>query len=300
MATKKTPQKPTLAKAPATPPAKAKKALTPATPVLDPKVAYDRLLARASALPGKDVPVARVSASIARVNIDSACRAITPHLALLPDVAPKVDPARIADLPALARAFEYAEKLMPKDASDGSIDAALAAVGPVRLAALSYLSAAAFGGLVDVGRVRKLRAGRGKLDIASDAVAIAGLFDDASAALTGKHPFTSEHLATLRDRGAWLVDRLKPSGAVRDPKGRSPAALVKDRFAKLLEDDYADLLKAAVAIWGVDGYRAHVPALHVQERHAPKTPTPAPKPTPKPTPKTTPKATKKAPPRAVP
>jgi hypothetical protein len=92
------------------------------------------------------------------------------------------------------------------------------------------------------------------------------------------------------------IDRLKPSGAVRDPKGRSPAALVKDRFAKLLEDDYADLLKAAVAIWGVDGYRAHVPALHVQERHAPKTPAPAPKPPPK----TTPKATKKAPPRAAP
>jgi hypothetical protein len=56
---------------------------------------------------------------------------------------------------------------------------------------------------------------------------------------------------------------------VRDPKGRSAAALVKDRFAKLIEDDYAELLKAAVDIWGVDDYRAHVPALYSRERPTP-------------------------------
>jgi hypothetical protein len=99
--------------------------------------------------------------------------------------------------------------------------------------------------------------------------AIAGLFDDAKSTLAGKHPFTDAQLATLRDRGGWLADRLKPSGAVRDPRGRSAAALTKDRFGKLLEDDYADLLKATVAIWGVDEYCAHVPALHSRERAAP-------------------------------
>ena len=51
--------------------------------------------------------------------------------------------------------------------------------------------------------------------------------------------------------------------------GRSAAALRKDRFAKLLEDDYAELLKAAVGIWGVNEYRAHVPALNSRERAAP-------------------------------
>jgi hypothetical protein len=235
----------------------------------DAQGAYEYFLARAMALPVKDVAVARGPASIARTNVDKAAKAITPYLAGLSQIAPQIDPARLADLPALARGFEYAEKLIPKQASDRAIDGALAEVSPLRQAALAYLDAAVFCGLVDAGRVRKIRAGRGKLDLASDAVAIAGMFDEAKGALAGKHPFTDEQLATLRDRGGWLADRLKPSGAVRDPKGRSAAAVVKDRFAKLLEDDYAELLKAAVAIWGVDEYRAHVPALQSRERAAP-------------------------------
>jgi len=235
----------------------------------DAKGAYDYFLSEATALPAKDVPVARGSASIARTNVDKAAKAMVPYLAGLSQSAPQIDPVRLADLPALARGFEYAEKLVPKEASDGSIDGALEEISPIRLAALAYLDAAVFCGLLDAGRVRKIRAGRGKLDIASDAVAIAGLFDEAAGALAGKHPFTGDQLATLRDRGGWLADRLKPSGAVRDPKGRSPAALVKDRFAKLVENDYADLLKAAVVIWGVDEYRNHVPALYSRDRAAP-------------------------------
>ena len=157
-----------------------------------------------------------------------------------PYLPPQIDPGGLGELPALARGFEYAEKLIPKDTSDGSLDDALAEIGPIRQAALAYLDAAAFCGLLEAGRVRKIRAGRGKLDIASDAVAIAGLFEEAKDALAGKHPFTDDQLATLRDCGGWLAGRLKPSGAVRDPKGRSSAALVKDRFAKLIEDDYAE------------------------------------------------------------
>ena len=259
--TKSTKKKPT-------PKSKKRASAEPQAPS-DAKGAYDYFLARATALPAKDVPVAHGSASIARTNVDKAAKAMASYLAGLPEIAPQIDPVRLTELPALVRGFEYAEKLVPKATSDGSIDGALAEVGPIRQAALAYLDAAAFCGLLDAGRVRKIRAGHGKLDIASDAVAIAGLFDEAKAALAGKHPFTDDQLATLRERGGWLADRLKRSGAVRDPKGRSAAALVKDRFAKLLDDDYAELLKAAVAIWGVDDYRAHVPALYSRERAAP-------------------------------
>lgn len=70
-------------------------------------------------------------------------------------------------------------------------------------------------------------------------VAIAVLFEEENSALAGKHPFTDDQLVTLRERGGWLAGHLKPYGAVRDPKGRSSAALVKDRFAKLIEDALA-------------------------------------------------------------
>lgn len=249
----------------AKPSAKAAKAASGRAP-LDPKLAYEHFLPRAMALPLKEVPVARVSAAIARVNVEKAHRAISPRLSELRQIAPTLDPTCLADLPALAYAFEYAEKLVPKDQSDGSIDAALAQVSPIRQAALAYLEAASFCGLVDAGRVRAIREGTGKLDMASDAVTIAGLFEQAKGQLAGRHPFSQEQLTILRERGNWLLNRLKPSGAVRDPKSRSPEALVKDRFAKLLEDDYATLLKAAVALWGIDGYRAQIPALHASGR----------------------------------
>jgi hypothetical protein len=240
----------------------------------DPRAAYEFFLPRANALAGGGVPVARFPASVARTNVDKAVKAITPRLDELAKVAPAIETSRIRNLPALARALGYAEKQIPRVSSDGSIAAALAEVGPIRIAALSYLEAAAFTGLVDGGQVAAIRKGNGKLDVARDAVAIAGLFADNAPALDGKHPFTAEHLATLGETGAWLVDRLKPGGAVRDAKLRSPTELTKDRLAKLLEDDYGELQQAAAALWGVNRFAEHVPALHAhaQKRRAKKAP----------------------------
>lgn len=190
---------------------------------------------------------------------------MTPHLAELPALAPKIDVARVRDLPALARALEYAAGLVrAKATSDGSIEAAIQQVAPLRMAALSYLDAARSVGSSMRRTCARSNGGRGRLDLAQDAVAIAGLFDARKGALAGKHPFVDAQLATLAERGAWLAGRLKPTGAVRDAAAREPAAQTKDRFAMLLEDDYAELLNAAAAVWGVEGMSAHVPALHAQ------------------------------------
>lgn len=239
------------------------------------KSAYAHFLARASALDPKSVPVSRAEAAIMRANIDKAVKAITPHFAALAIDAPTLDRGRIQNLPALVRAYEYAEKLVPQPTSTRTIEKALAEVGPIRTATLSYLDSAAFKKLVDPGRVQTIHKGRGKLDVATDCVSIAGLFEDSKKELAGKHPFDKSDLATLRDTGGWLVSVLKPSGAVRDPKTRLPAAVMKDRFAQLCEEDYALLLQGAVALWTVDGYRDHVPALHARARAAVKKNPPA-------------------------
>ena len=248
---------------------------TAAAPV-DPKGAYAFFVDRARALGAASVPVSRVEAAIARTNVDRGFKLLTPRMGELKDVAPLVDAQRVANVPALARGVEYADKLVPSDVGDGEIDAKIAVVAPLRRATLAYLEVAAFCGLVDEGRVRAIREGTGRLDLARDAVAIAGLFEEKAKDLAGKHPFTDAQLATLGTEGAWLASVLKPSGAVRDPKKRSDAALMKDRFAKLLDDDWALAGQAAVALLGVDVYQADFPALYARERAPKKKPAPPP------------------------
>jgi len=226
-----------------------------------PAAAYEKLLPSARAL--ANAPVSHLSPSVCRTNVQAAMKAIGPHLGDKKKTA-SIDVAEIARLPDVAAAFEYAESRVPKEGSDGAIEKALATIAPLRTATLGYLESAAFCGLVDAGRVNAIRAGKGKLDVAKDAVAIAGLFADNHGALMGRHPFTPQQLETLAAQGAWLSERLKPTGAVRDKKERSPEALVKDRFAAMLEEGYAELEKLAVNVWGVAHYRDHVPALRSQ------------------------------------
>ena len=236
-----------------------------------PAAAYEKLLSAARALSA--APVSHLSPSLCRANVQSAMKAVAPYLGDKKKTG-SIDVAKIARLPDVATAFEYAESRVPKEGSDGAIEKALATISPLRTATLGYLESAAFCGLVDAGRVNAIRAGKGKLDVAKDAVAIAGLFADNHGALMGRHPFTPEQLETLAAQGAWLAERLKPTGTVRDKKERTPEALVKDRFAALLEDGYAELEKLAVNVWGVAHYRDHVPALRSQA-HAPRAKSPA-------------------------
>src|SRR5207248_90413 len=64
-------------------------------------------------------------------------------------------------------------------------------------------------------RVAAIRSGKGPLDTARDAVAIAGMYtdDEFAAAVANKHPFTPAQLRALADDGNWLVGQLNPKGA---------------------------------------------------------------------------------------
>jgi hypothetical protein len=241
-------------------PAASKSKAPPAA--VDPRAAYEELLPRATAL--ADPPVSYLSPALCRRNVTTAMTAIAPYLRDKKKLG-AIDGAKVALLPAVAAAFEYAETLVPKTTSEGSIEDALAAVRPIRGAALAYLAAAVYCGLVDAGRVAAIRAGRGRLDVAQDAVAIAGVFADYETVLVGKHPFTRAQLGALASRGAWLTERLTPSGAVRDARTRAPEATTKDAFGALLEDAWAELEKLAVQVWGVSAFREHVPALRARE-----------------------------------
>src|SRR5262249_10628988 len=106
-----------------------------------------------------------------------------------------------------------------------------------------------------------IRAGKGKLDNARDCVDIAGVFDEYASALAGKHPFTKEQLAELATTGTWLVRSISPKGAVKEPAQRDPAAAIRDRFWRALEDGHDDLRTVGVALFGIKNVDAYVPPL---------------------------------------
>ncbi|HEY4118603.1 MAG TPA: hypothetical protein VGM56_12145 [Byssovorax sp.] len=244
----------------------------------DPRAAFDHFAPQAAAMTG-DTPVLSFEVSVARHNVEVACAAFAPYLGDVKGLAPSVEPTRIAELPALALALEFAANAVPLAArSDGSIDAAMRELGQVRLDTLAYLEIAARRGLVDEGRVAKVRAGHGKLDFANDCVAIGGIFADAGAALAGKHPFTKDELDLLATKGAWLRGELTPGGAPRRPTERDPAAVTRDRLAKLLDDGYGELEKVAGVKWGAAALRDHIPLLRSRKGAKKKPPVPPPEP----------------------
>lgn len=223
----------------------------------------------------------RQNVAVAHHNV---LRAMSVMTARLPDVARQltaVDVVALAELPALALAVVHATDRIPAVVpSAREIDAALASIRPLRVAALAYLDCAVALELVPAGRVRAIRRGSGRLDEARDAVALVALFREFDGALAGKHPFAAAHFKALAEKGAWLVQAIKPAkGVPVTPSGRTPEALDRDRLVRLLESRYDGLRTAGVVCFGIRDVDAKVPPLWSAARTstpAPEAPEPAP------------------------
>lgn len=252
------------ANAPAKPAAKKspiKKSSSKPFTTFDAAEAFRHFLPHAEALPADAVPVRGGDAAIARKNVERGVEAIRPRIAEIPDILPKIALNALLELPALALGLVHADGRVGSTASGREIEAAIARVSPLRDASLRYLEVAADLGLVPAKRVRAVRAGKGKLDNARDCVDIAGIFDEFKGALEGKHPFTNDQFNELATTGTWLVERITPRGTPKTPAMRDPAALVRDRFWKLLEDGHNDLRTAGVALFGIKNVDDYVPPL---------------------------------------
>ncbi len=223
--------------------------------------AYAHFLPVAEALPAGDLPMRSGDVSVAFTNIRRGVDAILPHVAKLPKLLPTIAVHELLELPALALALLHADGRITKATSTREIDAALSRVGPLRDLTLTYLEIVAELGLVAKDRVRAIRTGKGKLDNARDCTDIAGLFREVAPTLAGKHPFTEEQLDELAKTGTWLVQTLKPTSTTRAKPTRPAAALVRDRFWKLVEDRHDQLRTVGVALFGIRNVDEHVPPL---------------------------------------
>jgi len=244
--------------------------------------AFRHFLPMVEKYPEDEVPIRNADVQIARHNIDRGVGAVRPRIGEVSELLPKVSIQALLELPALGLGLMFADGRVSK-ATAGEIDAALGRVSELRELSLSYLEIAGALDLIPLKRAQAIRAGKGKLDNARDCVDIVGVFEEFKGALTNKHPFTGEQLSELSTTGTWLVRNIAPKGAVKEPIGRDPAAALRDRFWKAVEERYDELRLVGVALFGIKNVDAYVPPLF-SRIPAPSAAKPAPEPAPEPPP----------------
>jgi hypothetical protein len=192
-------------------------------------------------------------------------RAVREHL-------PKIPVNGILELPDLARSLLFAVRQVPsRTASPKEIEKALEEISGPREDMLKQAEVFVRRGLLDKQRVKDIRKGSGKFDMAEDGMALAVLYADHAEALKGRHPFTAEEIEKLRRTSEWLIDNLNPAGARVDPKkkAKTPLEDARDRLWTLVVRRHEHLRKIAY-YFHVDLWEEAVPRLlsRVQGRTA--------------------------------
>jgi hypothetical protein len=263
------------------PKAKSKSSAEP-KPVAAPRTPEQLLvyyLPVAKKLPAAEVQICRANTRIALTNVRFAIRAnfgpaedpARParikevHAAL-----PKIKLKRVLALPNLARALLLAaNKATGKPASDGEINERLAVVSSLREPMLTQAETLAGRGIFSKEVVAKIRAGSGKYDMASDGAALVSLYAEHAREAAGKHPFTEEEFAKVREASEWLLERLTPTGAKpRTPVKRPEAEDVRDRLWTLLLKRYTDV-RVIAYYFHQEAYEQYAPRLQSRLAEAP-------------------------------
>lgn len=235
----------------------------------DPHAAFVHYLPLAQGISTEGLEPFRHDPDLASANIELALKTVTPHMHRIPTVCPGIKVESLLELPTLARALVYAHARVPAAAaSPQEIQRVLREVTPLREHAVSYLELAASLTLIPATVTGKLRAGTGPRLIARSAVLAVGIFREYEGALRDKHPFTQAQLDTLMTGGSWLLGVVKPAAARRSRVQRTPASMVRDQFARLLDDRYEALRQVGAMLFGVRALDAHVPPLYSGTRAA--------------------------------
>lgn len=229
----------------------------------DPHAAFVHYLPLAQGISTEGLEPFRHDPDLASANIELGLKAVTPHMHRVPTVCPGITVESLLELPTLGRALVYAHARVPTAAaSPQEIQKVQREVTPLREYVVSYLELAAGLKLIPATVTGKLREGTGPRAVARSAVLAAGIFREYEGDLRDKHPFTQAQLDTLMKGGAWLLDVVKPAAARRPRVQRTPASIVRDQFARLLDDRYEALRQVGAMLFGVRALDAHVPPLY--------------------------------------
>jgi hypothetical protein len=230
--------------------------------------AFEKFLPLANAIAARDVVVLRADPNVAFHNVDAGVTAVLAEQARVAKELPTVDVAALAELPSLALAVVFAASQVDRDAkSDGVIAARLAEAQPLRRKLLSSAIALAEAAVVPASQVAMIRRGRGSIDVATDLVALAALFEKHAKAIAGKAPIAKDDVEHASALGSELLATLKPASAKKSgaPAG-ADAAAARDHLWTLLVDRHDRLRRVGTWLFGEHEVDAKVPILLAHSR----------------------------------
>jgi hypothetical protein len=213
-----------------------------AAPVAGTLADYQRFAPVAEKIEARDVAVMRADPNLAYHNVEAGVALLAPLEAQVKSDLPKEKFAELVETKSIALGLAYianAADVAP-DGSTGEIGKLLAEASALRAILMPAAESAAASGLVDAREVKNIRAGRGKLDLAKDNVALAALFRTSAAALRGKTSVTPQQVARAEEVGTALVALIRPKGTVKRTKKGAKADLAdaRNRMWTLLLNRY--------------------------------------------------------------
>ncbi|MCX4242520.1 hypothetical protein [Paraliomyxa miuraensis] len=229
-----------------------------------PQAAFDHFRPLAEAVSQDGLLPLNASPLLLRSNVLAALAVVEPHLEQVVEALRDPPLREVFELPALVMALDFAAARVPVARVSGrELDTMLGEGAPWRALMLDFLEVVSHPliDLVPRERVAAIRAGSGKLDMARDFVAVAGLFDEYASVLASKHPFPGQTFARIRELGTTLVQNIRPGRAAPIRADRAPEAILRDQLAHLVIERYDQLEVLATVALGKRKAHALLPTL---------------------------------------
>lgn len=240
--------------------------------------AYQALLATALALDEASVQPFRGSIDLARHNVLSGYQEVKKLEPKLKDLVKSELLTSIERIPGLSLAVSFAVlkvNNLSKRYDTGTLTL-LEEARTLRRRLLKSAEACAEYGILSVGVVENIKKGKGSRDVANDCVALASLYRENKAALSGKTPVPESDVEQSALVGSKLQGVITPAGAAGS-QGPSDAELetyeVRDRFWTLLVQHRDLAWRLGALVVGEQKVNELVPPLLSRERvKTPETP----------------------------
>lgn len=225
------------------------------------QAAYERFLPLALALPGP-FPAPSINVGVAYHNVVSGVAKVMAEQARLAHEIPALNLDDLKSLPELVLAVIFAINLVDRNAPKATRDM-LTKASSLRGKLLPAAEVLATAGLMPKHEVSRIRKGSGFIDMADDLVALARLFIENAANISGKTTITAAEVREASELGTELRTILRPKGTRKAPLDAETARAIenRDRLFALLSQRYDLVRRAAAWLFGLDKVASLVPAL---------------------------------------
>lgn len=196
-------------------------------------------------------------------NLRQGLRSIAPYHDHIRKTLPGIPLDAVLALQGLSTAILHAHTIVtdPTGVTRDEIAQHYAALQELRVPMLLQAQVFKHRKLVPAARVDVLRDGSGMVRHALQGIGLHALFTEFRVAVEHKHPFTSDEIDAVSERGLWLLDHVTPIGARDEAPEEDESRDLRNRFWTLLVERHALLRRIGYNLFAEDEVDTRIPSL---------------------------------------